>query len=137
MKCIHCQKDLPDGVKFCKYCGQKQEAVQPTPKITQQTIAQAIPATEPIPVTGSKEPSVPIREIQKQPEKVSSEPVQMVHPNPTRQINPSITNVTTVSQKEDVSPAQAKKSSIVPIVWRLAVIVVEAGILAYLCIRLF
>ena len=59
MKCIHCQKDLPDGVKFCKYCGQKQEAVQPTPKITQQTIAQAIPATEPISVSESKEqPSI-------------------------------------------------------------------------------
>ena len=137
MKCIHCQKDLPDGAKFCKYCGQKQEVAQITSKFTQQTIAQAIPATEPIPVTESKEPSVPIREIQKQPEKVSSEPVQTVSPNPTRQTNPPVTNVATVSPEEGAFPVQEKKSSIVPIVWRLAVIVVEAGILAYLCIRLF
>ncbi len=137
MKCIHCQKELPDGAKFCKYCGQKQKAVQPTPKTTQQNISQSTPEKEPISVSESKEQPVPVEKIQKQPEKVSSKPGQTVNPNPTRQTNPSVTNVATVSQKEDVSPAQAKKSSIVPIVWRLAVIVVEAGILAYLCIRLF
>lgn len=26
MKCIHCQKELPDGALFCKYCGGKQDA---------------------------------------------------------------------------------------------------------------
>ena len=137
MKCIHCQKELPDGAKFCKYCGQKQEVAQTTSKLTQQTIAQAIPEKEPIPVIKSKEPSVPAREIQKKPETVSSEPVQTVSHIPTRQINPSMTNVATVSPEEGAFPVQEKKSSIVPIVWRLAVIVVEAGILAYLCIRLF
>jgi hypothetical protein len=25
MKCIHCQKELPNGALFCKYCGGKQE----------------------------------------------------------------------------------------------------------------
>lgn len=137
MKCIHCQKELPDGAKFCKYCGQKQEAVQPTPKTTQQNISQSTPEKEPISVSESKEQPVPVEKIQKQPEKVSSEPVQTVSHNPTRQTNPPVANVATVSPEEDVSPAQAKKSSIVPIVWRLAVIVVEAGILAYLCIRFF
>ncbi|MFR5791086.1 MAG: zinc-ribbon domain-containing protein [[Clostridium] leptum] len=24
MKCIRCQKELPDGAMYCKFCGQKQ-----------------------------------------------------------------------------------------------------------------
>ena len=137
MKCIHCQKELPDGAKFCKYCGQKQKAVQPTPKTTQQNISQSTPEKEPISVSESKEQSVPMREIQKQPEKVSSVSVQMVRPKSTRQTNPPVTNVATVSPEEGAFSVQAKKSSMVPIVWRLVVIVVEVGILAYLCIHLF
>lgn len=58
MKCIHCQKELPNGALFCKYCGGKQEGSSVTQEkvfsdfpnhIYHQTSGDALNAKEPSP----------------------------------------------------------------------------------------
>ena len=58
MKCIHCQKELPNGALFCKYCGKKQEGASVTQEkvfsdfpnhIDHQTSGDALNTKEPSP----------------------------------------------------------------------------------------
>jgi len=50
MRCCQCQKELPDGVPFCKYCGARQEAGEARKEAPQAETIQPVhqPAASPV-----------------------------------------------------------------------------------------
>ena len=137
MKCIHCQKELPDGAKFCKYCGQKQETGQSVSSAAQHKTPPSMPQQERASsAVKNTEQTKPKQESSRKPEMVPPKPAQPPQSAPQREPDLPAASSTAAAPAEHTPPVQAK-GSLLPIIWRLAVIVVEAGILAYLCIRLF
>lgn len=142
MICVKCKKDVPDGIKFCPYCGSKQD-VQPVVK------EQSAPAGQTyIPVTESAAPKidgfkVPSRddddktvslmgETQYIPKKEHvTHQTQTQTPPPFAggyypNVNPVLQDTYTAPSPEPAVPAKKKKSPaliIVPIIFAVLIII--------------
>lgn len=68
MRCCQCQKELPDGVPFCKYCGARQtpqEAGEARKEAPQAETIQPVHQPAASPVVERKCPGLPRREKQR------------------------------------------------------------------------
>ena len=105
MNCIKCYQEIPDGAKFCPYCGaQQSEMSSAEPIRTEETV------TEPVqPVQTEEVPTEPIQPVQT--EEVPTEPIQLVQTEevPTEPIQPAQTEE---APTEPIQPEAASAENV-------------------------
>ena len=104
MNCIKCYQEIPDGAKFCPYCGAQQSDTSATdPVRAEETV------TEPVQAAQTEEvPTEPVQAAQT--EEALTEPVQPTQTEeaPTEPIQPEAASTDHVYQE---APAQETYTS--------------------------
>ena len=117
MNCIKCYQEIPDGAKFCPYCGAQQSDTSATdPVRAEETVTEPVQAaqteevpTEPVQAAQTEEvPTEPVQAAQT--EEALTEPVQPTQTEeaPTEPIQPEAASTDHVYQE---APAQETYTS--------------------------
>ena len=114
MKCISCGRELPEGVKFCMFCGASQEIAEqvPSEEPVQEPAPEPVPAPEPEPAPAPAPEPAPETEPAPEPEPLEAvdatpepEPTPVFEPDPEPQ--PTQTAPIPTPEPEPVSAATA------------------------------